>query len=352
MKLPIALPCLFAATYCAYAAPGTSTLTLVNEAGFNTLDINLTINAPIASSSDTTDLSGTIQVALEIDPDTDQVSEMTIINGTVTGTPISLSGGGAAGSYSFSSNTLGGILSTPNPPGIVDPPTGDFDASQHAFEINQGVLSGTFTPFVGNPTNLSFDFGSSSVTGAGSGTGNVALTPTGSTPTSKTYDVVVTLPLSVTDTFDVITGLVTATVNVTGITKAAGTVTIDVTPENPYIAWTIANGIEGAAFDGDENGDGVDNGFLWALGLGATDSPFPHLLMPSGPKTFTMTLPAGGSAADILIQTGSDLTGWSDLDGAAMSTDNPIPAGTTGTVTITLPDSPNPVFVRGIATAP
>ena len=105
-----------------------------------------------------------------------------------------------------------------------------------------------------------------------------------------------------------------------------------------YDIWATDNAIPGASFGDDHNGDGVANGILWALGLGATDNPLPALPVATG-STVTFTLPAGGSAGDLLVE-GSDVleSGWADLAGGAISTGvNPIPAGTTGTVTITPP---------------
>ena len=73
------------------AAPATATLSAVNEAGFNRITIEF--EPPVLpTGSDTTRLSGNLEVLLEIDPVNDEVSEMTIIDGTVQGSPIEMSG--------------------------------------------------------------------------------------------------------------------------------------------------------------------------------------------------------------------------------------------------------------------
>ena len=122
---------------------------------------------------------------------------------------------------------------------------------------------------------------------------------------------------------------------------------------SPYELWVTDNSIPGAVFGDDHNGDGVTNGILWALGLDATDNPLPDLPVAAG-STVTFTLPAGGSAGDLFVE-GSDFleSGWVDLAGETISTGvNPIPAGSTGTVTITLPTGLQVYLMRLRAVAP
>ena len=116
----------------ASATPATATLTAVNETGFNR--INLEFEPPVLpTGSDTSQLTGTIEILLEIDPATDEVSEMSIIDGNIQGSPVEMSGSTFfVGSYNLESSSLDAILDTPNPPGIVDPTTGDFDSAQHS----------------------------------------------------------------------------------------------------------------------------------------------------------------------------------------------------------------------------
>lgn len=106
------------------------------------------------------------------------------------------------------------------------------------------------------------------------------------------------------------------------------------------MAWTVANSIPGALFGDDANDDGVPNGMVWALGLDPADDPFSTLLAMSGANTATLVLPTGGSKGDLLVETSiTFLTpSWSPLGDGAISTGaNPISAGASGTVIITLP---------------
>jgi hypothetical protein len=67
---------------------------------------------------------------------------------------------------------------------------------------------------------------------------------------------------------------------------------------------------------------------------------------------YTLALPAGGSAGDLTILYATDLgQPFTVLDSAAVSVGNPIPGGTTGLVTITLPSSGRG-FIKLSATEP
>lgn len=336
--------------------PVTTTLEITPEPGFNSIEI--TLAPPILdSSSDTTDLTGSLEVELDIDPDNDQVSALTIINGTATGTPLSLSASTFfVGSYDFNSTSIGAVIETPSPPGAVDPATGEFDASEHSLTVNNGSLSGSISiPLLGVDDMVDFDFAALPFGGAGAGTGTVVLTPAGSTPTSKSYDVVVLFPVQIENTVDAMGFEIPITA--AGIVKGVGTVSVPITPPDPYLAWTEANSIAGELFVGDENKDGVPNGLQWALGLDATTPPFSALLQPVGAMAttvdFTMTLPAGGSAADltVLVSANPESDSFVTLASVSVSSGNPIPAGTSGTVTIKLPKSAMG-FVRLSVNAP
>jgi hypothetical protein len=333
-----------------------TTLEITPEPGFNSIEI--TLAPPVLDlSSDTTDLSGSLEVELEIDPDGDQVSALTIINGSATGTPLSLSASTFfVGSYDFNSTEIGAAIETPAPPGAVDPATGEFDASEHSLSVNSGTLSGSISiPLLSIDEMVDFDFAAVPFGGAGAGTGTVLLTPTGITPTSKSYDVVVLLPVQIENTVDAMGFEIPITA--AGVVKGVGTVSVPITPPDPYLAWTEANNIAGELFAGDENQDGVPNGLQWALGLDATTPPFSALLQPMGEMAttvdFTMTLPAGGNAAGltVLVSANPESDSFATLAPGSVSSGNPIPAGTSGTVTIRLPKSAMG-FVRLSVNAP
>jgi hypothetical protein len=317
-------------TWQVHAVPATANLILVDESGFNAIDIAIDVPV-VGGSSDTSEVSGTVAVELEIDPLTDEVTELTVVDGNVSGSGVEFSRNIIVARYDVTASSIGAVLSTPDPPGVVDGPTGDFDAAQHWFTINSGELEGEvragFETTVIPPVN----FADAPVTGPGTGTGNVSLVETGSTATSKTYAVTVTLPVSLDGEFEASPGQVVG-VDAGGTVKATGSVTV---PVNPYEFWAAANGMAGARFDADENGDGIANGLQWALGLAENEPARPHLLRPA-PGGFEIVLPAGGSAGVLRVM-GSDHPGmqaFTELDASAVSVGNPIPPGTTGTVVV------------------
>lgn len=322
------------------AAPATSTLTAVNEAGFNR--INLEFEPPVLpAGSDTSRLSGTIEVLLEIDPETDEVSEMSITGGNIQGSEVQMSASVfLLGSYDLESSTLEAILDTPNPPGIVDPATGEFDSSQHSFTVVSGDLSGEISTLLTGSSEISFNFADAPIGGTGIGTGTVTLTPTGSTPTSKSYDVDVRLPIAVDEIFEA-EGF-EIPIRAEGTAKMVGSTTIEIVPEDPFTSWAEQNNLAGATRLQDSNGDGVPNGIQWALGLQASDNPYPHLLAPNGTTDssvdFAISLPPAGTAAPLLVVTATDPSEpFLPLGGVLINRGNPIPAGSTGVVTIKLP---------------
>lgn len=347
--LPLTLATLFLTSSLLVAVEGTATLNVVEEEGFNTIDLDL--NPPLLSaSSDSTNLTGTVQVRLEIDPENDQVSEITVLDADLEGTPIKLAAGNAGANYSFESEGLGATLMTPNPPGIVDPATGEFDASEHELTVNRGVMSGEiFILFVANET-VDFDFASAPFGGPGTGTGTVELTPKSSTATTKTYDVAVVIDISIEDI--VAAGGFDIPISAGGKVKAVGTVTVPLEPTDPYTIWADVNGIAAAPFGGDENGDGTPNGLQWALGLNSDESPNAYQLraigLNGGTVEFRLTLPEGGSAAEISVEVSNNPgeEEFSLLDSFSVTAGNPIPAQTSGEVVIKIPRTAPSAFVR------
>jgi len=356
MKLPpLTIACSLFPSLFLFGETVSTTLEITPEPEFNSIEI--TIAPPVLPlSGDNTNLSGSLEVELEIDPDSDQVSALTIINGTASGTPLSLSASNFLGSYDFSSTEIGAGVETLTPPGAVDPTTGEFDASEHSLTVQSGTLFGSISiPLLDIDEIVDFDFATEPFGGVGEGTGTVALTPTGITTTSKSYDVVILFPVQIENAVDALGFEIPITA--AGVVKGVGTVLVPITPPDPYLAWTESNSIAGELFAGDENQDGVPNGLQWALGLDATTTPFSALLQPMGEMAttidFTMTLPTGGSAADltVLVSANPESDSFATLAPGSVSSGNPIPAGTSGTVTIRLPKNAMG-FVRLSVNAP
>lgn len=319
------------------AAPAMTQLTLVNEPGFNVLQI--TVSGQYLSTSHTQSvLTGTVDAWLDVDHGNATTSELTLLNGQIAGSDFSASGTASSfgiplGTYQLNATGLAGTFFTIQPPGAVTPSTGTFNAAQHRFVINQGNVSGNA---LGQTYQTAFN-SQNPFAGTGSGSGSVTLTPAGSDADSIFYQVVVVVPgVSVTDSMVVGNPPLTSTVTVTGTgtIKAAGLIDV---PRSAYRAWTLREGIPGAAFSGDANADGMSNGMAWAMGLGAQAPAGP--VMPratqSSPPEFEIPFPSGGSKAPIWIEVADTPGAWSTLPPEDCSLGvNPLPTGTTGIVRV------------------
>ena len=325
----------------AMAVPASTTLTLVNEPGFNVLDI--TVSGPnITTSTTQSTLTGTVTATLDVDNNLGQTSELTLSDGVVAGSDFSASGTATvsifSGPYQLNATNLAGTFFTFSPPGTVTPATGEFAASQHRFVINQGDVNGTALG-----QNIVETFSEESpFEGAGSGTGTVTLTPAGTTASGFLYQIVVVVPgVSVSDSITIGTPIpTTVTVSGTGTIKAAGTIEV---LRNGFAAWALAEGIAGASIDGDANHDGVPNGIAWAMGLGAMDSALEAMPRVVGLPflDFEIPCPPGGTKAPITIQVSDSLGNWTNVPaGRCSAGENPLPVGTAGTVWISPSGTP------------
>ena len=327
----------------ATAVPATVELDLVTgDPSFNRLQLTVDPGLGLADT-EVSEVTGNLFADLEVDPSRGQVSEMTLRNGddpddglqasdVAFGRSIIFIGG-----YNVSGSGLAGDIFTPLPPGIVTRETGAFDASQYSFRLNQGSLVGS-ARILGQTTLLDLLITPAEpITGAGTGAGSVALTLVQDTGPLLTYEVVLVLPVSVTDTFE--DGSLSVDVTAVGTIKAAGTVQV---PASEYIAWTLAQAIPGADPQGDFNGDGLPNAISWAYGLGKNDDAGAWRPAPLSGGGFEIPLPATGTTTAILVRVSGDLESWSDLPANRLSGgQNPLPAGSTGTFTISSSGSPN-----------
>jgi len=330
------------------AIPAVSELTLADESGFNKLA--LTINPPVlpadTETSSLTSVEGEPIIAtLNVDPDAGTTSELSLAGGRFEGSDTSFSGRTfLVGSYSVNLTNLGGTLSTTNPPGPVNPATGKFDTSLHQFSIDQGQAAGSLTALIVGTIPIDVTFTpENAFSGTSTGEGTVTLTETSSNALTKTFDVAVTVPIDFSEDIDADGQNVN--IRAVGTIKLVGTTEV---PLSEYIAWTIDNSIPGEAADADGNHDGVPNGIAWALGYDAATDASPSLPRPSAtvPGGFDILLPPGGTAAPLLSQRSTNLANWTSIDPLRLSNGtNPIPAGTSGTVTIT-PDSATAEFIR------
>lgn len=324
------LPLLISGSLHAADEPNRGTLTLVQEAGYNQLNITLKVDL-FGSQTKTSTVSGTLDARFAADPATARSPEFTILSGAISATPVSFSLRGLFfGSITANSTTLGGTAFTTRPPGTLDPNTGTGDATQHEFVIHQGSVSGSA---VGNP--IAVDFASTPAGGSGSGTASVTFTPAGTTATRALFDVSVTFPVSLSQPIPNDYAL-KATFSANGTLKAKGRISV---PRTPYLAWTETEGIDGSPFHADPDRDGVSVGLLWALGLDEKDAPAPWLLQPDPiqPTGFMLKLSSNGSRAPIHLEESTSLlpASWQPVPPSALGgRPNPLPAGSTGEIRI------------------
>jgi hypothetical protein len=314
------------------AIPVGTTLVLTSEPAYNVLTVTLD---PVVgfdlSSTDSSRMTGSIQVLLDIDPATATTPILTMVEGRTHGTNLRFRNGFF---YDMTFRGASAFIRTPVAPGIVTPATGLFAANQYRFDIDQGVLSGTA---LGNPVSRTFTPEAPSA-GLGTGSGSILLTSLGDSGLFRNFDVMVTIPVSNGDSF--LSDTITVNVNATGTLRALGTVQV---PRTAYIDWSIRQNQPGAPFLADPESDGIPHGLLWALGLSVTDDPRPNLLRPDPDLrgAFLFTLPDAGSAAPILIESSTDLTHWSPVPSASLTgLSNPVPARSRGDIRIAPSDAP------------
>ena len=329
------------------AIPANTTLTLVSDPNFNRITVTVNPGFGFADTEVTT-LTGTAQAFFDVNPANGQTSELTLVNGRANGTNMTFSKSNFFGGYNITVTNLSAAIYTIAPPGLVTPATGNFAANQHGFDIDQGNINGTTSGgLIGSSTITESFTPQNPASGTGTSTGSVVLVHAGDSGMFRNYNVTVTLPVSIIDSF--VTGAITVNLTGTGNVKAIGTLQV---PRTEYLAWTVAQNIPNAPFNGDPNGDGVSNGLLWALGLNANSNPLPYLPRsnPAVPRGFIVPLPPGGTGGPILIQSSPHLGSWAPATAVAPVA-NPIPTGTSGNVTIA-PDGSPRRFVRLLVTEP
>ncbi|BCX47619.1 hypothetical protein HAHE_15270 [Haloferula helveola] len=322
---------------------GSTTLNIVPQAGATTAEDKNIINIKVQPGGNAswrteqnTSLTGTVDVEVEIDITNDRAISFSLIDGRASATDMRFRVVKTQTSqlgYDLRFENLScGIFTTAPPALITDPVTGEFDAADHTFLIDQGTATGYFWPPFSNKTNVAENFAPpNQIAGAGAGTGTITLVPTGSANGFTSYDIVASFPIAIDQTDD--SGDTTVRTIASGTIQATGSITV---ADSPFVAWTNAEGIPGALPGDDFNGDGLPNAFAWAYGLGAYDDYPDSLPRSTAAGGFELPLPPFGTAAPILIEVSTTLGVWTPLPAGRCSAGvNPLPIGTTGTVTVT-----------------
>ncbi|MCF7674582.1 MAG: hypothetical protein K9N23_18850 [Akkermansiaceae bacterium] len=323
----------------ARAYTGTGTLNLTTGATDNKLNITIGASASgfTASDTDTTTISGSLYVTVDSNPQTGATTVFTIDGGNVAMTDMNFNLRVIVISVAKIS-TLGmrGTAFTPLPPGIVTPTAngGTFDAAQHHLRINEGDITGEITPPGSAATTIDTNFTAAPVEGPGTGTGTLTVVPGTSSSTHRNCTVTMLLPVDFTDTQDLDGTAVT--VQVQGTIKATGIIPI---PLNSWVDWTIDNDLTGAGFTTSTAPGNAPLGLAWAMGY-EPDTPaavVTPVMVPGTTPTARFDLPAGGSRAPLTLEQSDSLTtaSWQTVPAAEVSSgQNPVPTGTTGTVTV------------------
>jgi hypothetical protein len=276
---------------------------------FNRFDVALQLNeSPLLVSSDTADLTGTVDAELLWDV----VGSDIVLTG-VSFTSSQLMFGDVTFNFPLNILTvqgtgLGGSVTTPAPPSTVT--AGEFDAADHLLTINQGLFA------VSGIVNDNFDISTLPFSGSGMGVGMLDLVEVGRTAGAVTYDVSLTFPVSFEDrVLDTANGdQATMDIDVDGTVLATGQFTAALSAASAdfdgdsdvdgadFHAWQRGRGIvqNAVAGDGDADLDGdVDNDdyAIWASQFGATPATIHAAAVPE-PATgglFVLLLGLGGS---------------------------------------------------------
>jgi hypothetical protein len=284
--------------------PNIGNLTLVDEDGFNELDIS--ISAANASDRDTTTLTGDMEVLLNIDHVSGTTDTMVINGADITASDLEFRLRLLFFTVAeIDAKGMKGSASTPDGIGPVDPVSGEFDASDHTFTISEGTLTGDAlgTPIDNNVSDTP-------ITGLGSGTGTVTLAnPVEGANRVITYDVTVRLPIAFDDTLPTGDGGVEADVTVSGTIKAVGTAFIVRPPT--YVEWAVEQGLATDSQALYSLSQGMPNELIHALGRSAADVPsFPLVKSENGLR---LNVGPNGQAAEVVIEYSEDMVSWDPL---------------------------------------
>ena len=290
------------------AAPASSQLTLVNEPGFNRINVTVDPGSGLADN-DVTTLTGTVDATFDIDPSGDTTSGLTFANGRANGTNMNFARSiFLLGGYNINVRNISSTLQTILPPGAVNPVDGSFAANQHRFDIDQGNVTGSTSGLIGNNTiNESFS-PANPVGGVGTGNGTVALTRLGDSGNFRVYNTVVTLPVSVADAF--LVGSTNVTLSGSGTLKFAGTVQV---PTSTTVADTVWTGAVNQDWK---------NPFNWSNGMPQENAPQWSAFINTATGNFPSITSAGTVQADWDIIVGGGAAGRLDQSAGTVATGN------------------------------
>lgn len=293
--------------------PNRATLTLVQERGFNEFDMDLDVQL-IGGSDDTSRLTGSMQVEVNIIPGISGTDQLTILNANVRGSDVDLSSGGFFANYSFTSKGLGFSLRSISEPGIVDPESGEFDASQYEITADRGVLEGSAYTLLTGGQELDFNFADEPFSGVGSGAGQITVTPSRTVGSRVYFNLSVELPLSLDQAIDTEQSPVAADVKIDGIMKAVGETFIEVAD---YASWAAQQGFPSQSEDAFQLWPSASNYHYFALGFSRASAP--DQLFDFSQAGATLKTAGEFALGSLEIQWSEDLKTWSRVPAIAMA---------------------------------
>jgi autotransporter-associated beta strand protein len=289
------------------AEPASSQFNLVSEPGFNQITVTVDPGGGL-SDTDVTTLSGTVGAQMDIDPIAGTASQLTLSNGRASGTNMNFSRSTILGGYNINAADLSSTLYTILPPGTVNPADGLFAGNQYRFEIDQGNITGSTNGLIGNNAINEVLSPENPIAGNGTGTGSVALTNLGDSGNFRVFNSVVTLPVTLADTF--LVGSTNVNLTGDGTLKFAGTVQV---PLNATVADTV--------WTGAVSQDWRDP-FNWSNGVPQENAPQWSALINTASGNFPSITSAGIYQADWDIVVGGAVNGRLDQSAGTVATGN------------------------------
>ena len=296
-------------------------LTLVDEGDFNKVEVALEVI--LGNSSDTSTLSGTVEVCLNIDPATNTTDQLVIAGADLSGSDITLSKSGFLGNYTASSSGLKLTASTLEGMGSVngiepdsDPPYQTFPADEHQFVVNEGTLSGEARALATDPVAISQDYAVDPFEGTGTGTGQIFITPTIISDGKQFYEVVVILPISLQQELTVEGSPLTADASLDGALKAVGTTFLNLPPQS-YSEWALGQNLGDTSGTDFSLSSNVPNYHFYALGFEAANAP--EQILTFSPAGMILNTGGGSARGSLEIQWSTDLENWERVPDAEMT---------------------------------
>lgn len=315
-----------------------ATLILGDSVGENLIRINLQY-AGIFQDEQPTTYSGTIEVELEIDTESDEVKAFEMTGGQISATDMNFNFD--AGFFGSQNILLLDAKATPMSPDgsevLVDP--GVFSAPKHVFEFNEGrsETSGSFGEGEANIADDPF-FANGETTGTiDLSNKRELLSSLDGRAIAQAYDVAFSVDLDSSSTSELDGQEVT--IDTQGVVTAEGVVRV---PANDFFDWAFLNAPDAGlalGFRADANLDGVVDGVSWALGHPPAERHSEVLRFNREENRLEIGISPLGTRAALRIMTSESLSAddWSEVPAEQISVGvNPIEVGESGEVFVNI----------------